>query len=361
MVGEGRQNAGAMDRETVDIYERRADEWAAKRPAAHPQRAHDLGRDGLAELPRIDLGCGHGPYLDHLGEPVVGIDASPALLALARDEHPGALLVRGDLSALPFRDRSLGAGWARNSYLHLAETDLPVALARLHWALAPEAPVAISMLGTDDPTKTVDDFPGRMFSHPSAGRLLDVMTGAGFNDVVIDTGDVLWASARRARSLPDTVGPDMRVLVCGLNPSLVAADASFGFAGATNRFWPASVEAGLVSRARSPLHALRVDGVGMTDFVKRATPRASEVTKDEFREGWSRVNRLVAWLKPRVVLVVGLAGWRAAVNPKAVPGWQSGDAAAPVYVMPSTSGLNARVRVDELVAHMRTALEGLRS
>ena len=347
-----------MDRETVDVYERRADEWAAKRPAAHPQRAQDLGRDALDDLPRVDLGCGHGPYLEYLGEPVVGIDASPALLALARDEHPGALLVQGDLSALPFRDRALGAGWARNSYLHLPEADLPLALARLHWALAPEAPVAISMLGADDPTKGVDDFPGRMFSHPSAGRLRDLMTGAGFDDCVIDTGDVLWASARRARSLPDTVGPDMRVLVCGLNPSLAAADAGYGFAGATNRFWPAALDAGLVSHPRDPLRALRIDRVGMTDFVKRATPRASEVTKDEFREGGLRVQRLMAWLEPRVVLVVGLAGWRAAVNPNAVPGWQPGQTAAPVYVMPSTSGLNARVRLDELVAHMRAALAG---
>jgi TDG/mug DNA glycosylase family protein len=347
-----------MDRKTVDVYERRASEWASARPARHPERARALGGDAIAGLRRVDLGCGHGPYLDYLGEPVVGIDASRALLSLARDEHPGALLVRGDLSALPFRDGSLGAGWARNSYLHLPEADLPLALARLHWALAPEAPVAISMLGTNAPTRTVDDFPGRMFSHPSAGRLGDLMTGAGFNDVVIDTGEVLWAKARRARSLPDSVGPDMRVLVCGLNPSLVAADAGHGFAGATNRFWPAAMAAGLVSRPRDPLHALRVDGVGMTDFVKRATPRASEVTKDEFREGGLRVHRLVAWLEPRVVLVVGLAGWRAAVNPKAVPGWQPGNTAAPVYVMPSTSGLNARVRVDELVAHMRAALEG---
>jgi TDG/mug DNA glycosylase family protein len=347
-----------MDWDTVDVYERRADEWAAKRPAAHPERAQNLGRDALGALPRIDLGCGHGPYLGYLGEPVVGIDASAALLSLARDEHPGALLVRGDLSALPFRDRSLGGGWARNSYLHLPEADLPLALARLHWALAPGAPVAISMLGADDPTKGVDDFPGRMFSHPSAERLGDLMKGAGFDDVTIDKGDVLWATARRARSLPDTVGADMRVLVCGLNPSLVAADAGHGFAGATNRFWPAAVDAGLVSKPRDPLHALRIDSVGMTDFVKRATPRASEVTKDEFREGWLRIQRLVEWLQPRALLVVGLAGWRAAVDPKASPGWQPGSTAAPVFVMPSTSGLNARVHRDELVGHMRAALDG---
>ena len=347
-----------MDRETVDVYERRAKEWAAARPAAHPQRAIELGREALIGSPRIDLGCGHGPYLEHLGEPVVGIDASAALLRLARDEHPGALLVRGDLSALPFRDQSLAAGWARNSYLHLDEPDLPRALARLHWALAPGAPVALSMLGTDDPTKGKDDFPGRMFSHPSGEMMRDLLVGAGFEDVTIETGDVLWACGRRARSLPDTVGPDLRLLVCGLNPSLVAADAGFGFAGATNRFWPAALEAGIVTKARDPLHALRVDRVGMTDFVKRATPRASEVTTDEFREGGARVQRLVEWLRPRAVLVVGLAGWRAAVDAKAAPGWQPGTAATPVYVMPSTSGLNARVRIDDLVAHMRAALSG---
>lgn len=345
-----------MDRKTVDIYERRAGEWAAARPAAHPERAIALGREGL-RLPRIDLGCGHGPYLRHLGEPAVGIDASPALLRLARDEHPNALLVRGDLSALPFRDQSLGAGWARNSYLHLDEPDLPLALARLHWALAPGAPVAISMLGTDDPTKGADDFPGRMFSHPEPERMHDLMIGAGFDDVTVETGQVLWASGRRARSLPDTVRPNLRVLVCGLNPSLVAADAGFGFAGATNRFWRAALEAGLVSKPRDPLHALTVDAVGMSDFVKRATPRASEVSTQEFREGGLRLHRLIEWLRPKAVLVVGLAAWRAAVNAKAVPGWQAGDTAAPVYVMPSTSGLNARVRKEELVGHMRAALE----
>src|SRR2546425_187883 len=85
-----KNSASSMDRQTVDIYERRATEWAAARPARHPERAAQVGGDALAGLPRIDLGCGHGPYLSTLGDPVVGIDASPALLALARREHPSA-------------------------------------------------------------------------------------------------------------------------------------------------------------------------------------------------------------------------------------------------------------------------------
>ena len=114
--------------------------------------------------------------------------------------------------------------------------------------------------------------------------------------------------ARRARTLADTVGPGMRVLVCGLNPSVVAADAGFGFAGPTNRFWRAAVEAGLVTRPKDPLAALLVDGVGMTDLVKRATPAAADLRRDEYRAGAERVRRLVGWLRPRLVLFVGWPG-----------------------------------------------------
>jgi TDG/mug DNA glycosylase family protein len=161
------------------------------------------------------------------------------------------------------------------------------------------------------------------------------------------------------RTLPDTVGPGMRMLVCGLNPSVVAADAGFGFAGATNRFWPAATQAGLLSRTRDPLHALLVDGVGMTDLVKRATPGTKDLEAEEYRAGAQRVQRLVRWLRPRVVLFVGLEGWRAAVDRGAHPGLQrAAFGEAPAYVMPSTSGLNAHARLADLVAHLRAAAEG---
>jgi hypothetical protein len=57
-----------------------------------------------------------------------------------------------------------------------------------------------------------------------------------------------------------------------------------------------------------------------------------------------------------VVCFVGLAGWRAAVDRDARPGEQpEGIGGRPAYVMPSTSGLNARVPLDELVDHLRAA------
>ena len=206
---------------------------------------------------------------------------------------------------------------------------LPVALARVHWSTAPGDVVDWQL--------------------PSSPRVDDVVAGAGFERVRREEG-------RRLRTLPDTVGAGMRLLVCGLNPSLVAADAGFGFAGATNRFWPAATEARLITRARDPLHALLVDGVGMTDLVKRATPGTKHLTSAEYRNGAERVERVVEWLRPPVVLFVGLEGWRAAVDRAAQPGVQpSAFGGARAYVMPSTSGLNTHARLGDLVDHLHAA------
>jgi len=64
------------------------------------------------EGPLLDLGCGAGRHLRLLagwGYPVVGLDLSPDLLAVAR-AHPdpvAPVLVRGDMRRLPLADRSL--------------------------------------------------------------------------------------------------------------------------------------------------------------------------------------------------------------------------------------------------------------
>ncbi|HKA84207.1 MAG TPA: mismatch-specific DNA-glycosylase [Acidimicrobiales bacterium] len=236
----------------------------------------------------------------------------------------------------------------------VAPERLPLALAELHR----ELPVG----GVLDVAACAGDGLGPF--GVDQDRLLDLLVGAGFEP--LEPGPATAgpgaargrpvARARRARTLPDTVGPDMRLLICGLNPSLYAADAGVAFARPGNRFWPAALAAGLVTVDRDPDHALRHHGVGMTDLAKRATVAADELTRAEYRSGLARVERLVRWLRPGGVCFVGLAGWRAAVDRRARPGRQPrGLADVPAYVMPSTSGLNARTSLDELTAHLRAA------
>lgn len=164
--------------------------------------------------------------------------------------------------------------------------------------------------------------------------------------------------ATALRALPDHVGPGMRLLCCGLNPSLHAAAAGIGYVTGSNRFWRALAAAGLSTRDRDPRHLLRHDHIGMTDLVKRPTTRASELSTDEHRAGVERLEQLCHWLRPGALAVVGLAGWRAAVDRRAAVGWQPGTlGTTPVYVLPSTSGLNAGTSLAELTAHLRTAAE----
>ncbi len=355
-----------MDHQTVEIYERESDRYEAQRTPRHRPHAAAFGARVTAGL-TADLGCGPGWYTEALGQPAVALDAALAMLRRTREVAPGCLPVQADLLALPFRRGGLGGAWARNTYVHLRAADVPLALADLHRSLQADGPVEVTLFGGEVEGREVfpgDDLPGRWFSTWTSERLEDVIAGAGFaldelEVTTSDDGTGYTVRAHRERTLPDTVGPGMRLLVCGLNPSLRAADAGIGFVTPGNRFWPAALGAGLLRRDRDPRHALLAHGVGMTDLVKRATPRAAELSRDEYRAGVERVARLCAWLQPEAVCVVGLAGWRAAVDRQAAPGWQAGDLGGrPVYVMPSTSGLNAAVPVAALTDHLRAALAG---
>ncbi|MGH9265150.1 MAG: methyltransferase domain-containing protein [Acidimicrobiales bacterium] len=354
-----------MDRATVDVYEQRAEEWASRRSAVHRERARRLARRALADLPVGDLGCGPGNYLGDLGGAVVAVDAASAMLDVARRQgRPGARLVQADLEALPLRARGLGAVWASNSYLHVPKARLPLALAGLHAVMAVGAPLALSVVaGEGEGDWPDDDFPGRLFAYWQPDALARVLTGAGFDveDVAVD-GERVWAEARRARTLPDFVAPGLRVMVCGLNPSLVAADAGYGYAGPSNRFWRAALASGLVTRPRDPVGCVHHDRVGMTDLVKRATPNAAVLAPDEYRAGAERVRELVGWLHPGLVLFVGLSGYRVAVDRGAVAGVQPVPfGGSPAYVMPSTSGLNAHATPATLAGHMAAALASVQS
>ena len=114
-----------------------------------------------------------------------------------------------------------------------------------------------------------------------------------------------------------------------------------------------------MARDRDPDHALTAHGVGMTDIVKRTTRRADELDPDEYSQGLARLERLVSWLEPATVCFVGLAGWRTVVDRRAGAGWQEVTLGGrPVYLMPSTSGLNASSQLPDFVDHLTTAAIG---
>jgi TDG/mug DNA glycosylase family protein len=353
-----------MERATVEIYDQRGLEWAATHGTAGRRVEAEAfaARVGPGEL-RLDVGCGAGRYLAHLGTPVVAFDASTAMLNGCRKQFPDALYVLGDVEHLPFARGSIGGAWSWMTHLHVPRHRLPMALWDLHRVVAVGSPFELQLLEGDYEGDELpgDEVGGRFFAGWSPDRLADVVTGAGFeveDGSLTVAGDEVRLRSVRSRTLADTVAPGMRLLVCGVNPSWYSADAGVGYARPGNRFWPAALAAGIVDADRDPVAALADHGVGMTDFVKRPTRTAAEVTAVEYRSGFERVERLVEWLRPGAVCFTGLSGWRSVVDPKAKAGLQAAAIGGrPAYVMPSTSGLNARSPLADLAAHLRRAWE----
>jgi SAM-dependent methyltransferase len=93
-----------------------------------------------AGAPVGDLGCGPGHitgWLAARGATAVGIDLSPGMIEVARQEQPQAEFRVGDLLDLPAADGEFGAVIAFYSVIHLAPGELPAALAEMYRVLRP--------------------------------------------------------------------------------------------------------------------------------------------------------------------------------------------------------------------------------
>ncbi|MBS2030668.1 MAG: mismatch-specific DNA-glycosylase [Deltaproteobacteria bacterium] len=141
-------------------------------------------------------------------------------------------------------------------------------------------------------------------------------------------------------TLPDYFVHRPRLLVVGLNPASYAVRVGHYYARRSNRFWRLLVESGLAPGplAREDDHRLPSLGIALTDLCKRPTPNVDDVTADEFRAGRARLARIARRISPGVIAFNGLAGFRAAYDPRAVAGLQPLTIAGrPVFVLPSSS------------------------
>lgn len=165
--------------------------------------------------------------------------------------------------------------------------------------------------------------------------------------------------AAYGRTIPNTIGPELRVLFCGINPSLWSGWSGHHFARPGNRFWPALHRSGFTPRQLDPSEADALLGLGMgvTNLVNRATARADELTPAELVEGGERLVRTVGEWRPRWLAVVGVTAYRSAFGRKdAKIGPQADDplfAPTRVWVLPNPSGLNAHYDLPALADEFR--------
>jgi double-stranded uracil-DNA glycosylase len=144
------------------------------------------------------------------------------------------------------------------------------------------------------------------------------------------------------------VGPGLRVLFVGINPSLRSAEVGHHFARPGNRFWPTLHAAGFTPHRLRPQddHELPAHGVGVTNIAARPTRDAAQLTRAELLAGAAELEDTVRRHAPLLVAVVGLTAYRTAfARPRATMGLQADMIGGrPVWVLPNPSGLNAHYK-----------------
>jgi len=162
-----------------------------------------------------------------------------------------------------------------------------------------------------------------------------------------------------AASLPDLVRKNLDVIFVGINPSSFSVAQGHYFARKTNRFWPSFSASALSVSAREALGVSRLEplhdrtlldhGFGFTDAVKRASPRAADISPAEFAAAVAALVTKVEHFRPRIACFHGIMAYRHVH--RALVGDRTDPSLGPqlmrigatrLYVVPNPSPANAR-------------------
>lgn len=175
----------------------------------------------------LDAGCGAGMSLHiaaDLGASVSGIDASEALLEVARTRLPNAHLAHGDLEDLPFADNAFDVVTGFNSFQYAADPTIALQEARrvtrpggkvfiMTWG-APETMEATALVAALKPLlPPAPPNANGPFALSVPGKLEELASSAGLNPQEVFDVEAPWSY------------PDLATAQRGLGSSGVAAKA----------------------------------------------------------------------------------------------------------------------------------------
>ncbi len=176
------------------VYDRNAAQWDAQRDLSLREGGW-LAKflDGLPHPAAVlDLGCGSGrPLAAHLvglGHSVTGIDASPAMIDLARNNVSGAAFHVMDMRALTLAP-NFDAILSWDAFFHLSPLEQREALPQILHLLRPGGNLLLTVgHGEGEVTGTVA---GEPVYHGSLepSEYLDILQAAGFDSVTYTPND----------------------------------------------------------------------------------------------------------------------------------------------------------------------------
>jgi trans-aconitate methyltransferase len=141
-----------MTEQVFSPYNQIAEEWNAARKRAFEPKYIDLLLEYLADKAEIlDVGCGAGMpiarYLIDRGFSVVGIDASEAMLEIAKQQVPEARFVLGDMLVHESAEQYSGIiAW--DSIFHIPRLQHLNVFQKFHQWLLPDGVLLLSLGGS---------------------------------------------------------------------------------------------------------------------------------------------------------------------------------------------------------------------
>ncbi|MFC7550337.1 class I SAM-dependent DNA methyltransferase [Plantactinospora sp. GCM10030261] len=108
--------------------------------------------------PVADIGCGPGRLTGHLrqlGLDTFGVDLSPAMIDIARRDHPGLRFEVGSMTDLDLTDSSVAGLLAWFSLIHIPDDEVPTVFGHFHRVLRPGGPLLVGFhVGDEDRLRT---------------------------------------------------------------------------------------------------------------------------------------------------------------------------------------------------------------
>src|SRR5215216_5275818 len=185
-------------------YDRRApgyDDWYLGRGRYVGSRDEEAWRAELARLTEViaglppvrtlDVACGTGFLTRHLRGDVVALDASPAMLEVAKAQVPNAELLLGEALALPFADGAFDRVFTGHFYGHLDRDERPVFLREAR-RVAPELVVVDAAVRPDHDQEEIQH---RVLDDGSAWPILKRYFTPEQLAAKLGGGDTLFAGA----------------------------------------------------------------------------------------------------------------------------------------------------------------------
>lgn len=163
--------------------------------------------------PVADVGCGPGritAHLRELGADAAGIDLSPAMIEVARRDHPGLRFEVGSMTDLDLADASMAGLVAWYSLIHIPDDEIGPVLAHFRRVLRPGAPLLLAFhIGDGSRLKTqgYGGHPMKVHVHlRQPGRVAAWLDEAGFTveaQTTLSSAESALGAILFARRRPD--------------------------------------------------------------------------------------------------------------------------------------------------------------